>query len=270
MKHALLILALCLPGFGAIALVQSNSGGAATTTSSVNPVLLNSAASSYSVTTTAGNFLAVVVWCRASTGSSGGFDTPLLVIPTSSGITWTQATVSGGWQNLTLPTQAGAVAIYYVANAPSFSGTVTAQCHIGNSPASSLTVTIDYALYEFSGVRASSPSDVFGDIFASSGGSHGGTGLFTTTVNNDLILAAYSGDPNTGSNVTAGAGFTLGLGTTNSTLGQSQYELDAGTAGSKSFVFNSVPATFYHAVGVAFKPPAAPASGVARHKGYVF
>lgn len=136
-------------------------------------------------------------------------------------------------------------------------------------------MTVEFSLYEFSGVQQSDGAGAAAVIDAQGGFEKdsvtGGVllGGTITPTQSDLIISSYSGDSTTGGNVTAGSGYTLGVDATVATLGQMQYELSSGI-GSQSSLFASNPATFFGGPALAFKPISASASGVARHKGYVF
>lgn len=219
----------------------------------------------------------MIVWGRETTSSTPTALAPSTLAPTGGALTWTEAG-HRQWVNAFSPsTKAGIATIYYIVNAASTSASFVASVQEAGGPIANVTMTVEFSLYEFSGVQVTTGGGALSVVDTTafflkdvvSGGSLIG-GTITPTHNNDLIIAAYSGDSATGSNVASGASYTLGVDATIAILGQAQYKLNAST-GAQSFLFNSNPATFFGGFGAAFKPfVAPPPAGISRHKGYVF
>lgn len=261
MKHFLLILALCLPSFGSIAFVQSALGGSATASVPAHTVLTTSAGG-FGIATTPGNFLVCIVWAT-TVGPSASAAIPITAPDFGVGFAWSALATPHYFT--TSPRSIGQVAIFYRENAPSVNtfGTASADSSTGAA-----TLSVEFALLEFSGVALSGP---LVDASANRDAMSGGTPGFTlTTTQSDLIIVAMSADANGGGNIGAGAGFALGPIAIVATIGQVQYQLNSAVGSVPSFFATTEPS--WGANLVAFKPPAGPppGSGVVRHKGYVF
>lgn len=259
MRHLLLILALCLPSFGAIALVQSRVGGTGTSTCTT-PCAATTSSVGFASPTTAGNLIVCIAWATETTAGTADAATP---VPTTSGFSWTSASfgqfIDAGSHN------SGKAVIYYIANAASMNvGTVVNGNDVGSG--TSVTIKAEFDLYEFSGVALTTPREsAVGPRNNQSGNPDPGNITFTNT---DLVISVYSSLG--GTNISPGSGYTLGFDAAFATTGQIQYQLNA-SPGTIATAFSGGAFSNYGAGAAAFKPPAVvPSSGVARHKGWMF
>lgn len=235
----------------AMVLVQSRLGGSGSQGSTPAPWTLTSSAVGFSSTTTAGNLLVCACYGRTSSATTGVGNGNLT--PTTSGITWTSAGIQNAW-SVTPGTTGGSYNIYYSANAPSItSATTTAVAHSTAGSGFSASMSVEFALYEFSGIATTSPVNVTRAPGQSTGTP--GAGTLTTTLT-DLVIVAFSGNS---ANATAGSGYTLGVNMTVSTTGQLQYALDV-PAGGQATAFTPGAQTNFAAGAVGFKIAPAPAS----------
>lgn len=229
-------------------LVQSRLGGSGSQGSTAAPWTLTSSAVGFSSTTTAGNFLICACYGRISSATVGTGNGNL--VPTTTGITWTSATLNA-WST-TPGTTGGSLNIYYAANAPSItSATTTTVAHSIAGSGFSAAMSVEFALYEFSGVATTSPVDATRATSQSTGTP--GVGNITTS-NTDLLVVGFSGNS---ANATAGSGFTLGVNMTVSTTGQLQYKFSV-PPGTNATAFTPGSQTNFAALAVGFKsaPPA--------------
>lgn len=265
MKRLFLILALCFPCSGSIALVQSNIGGTASTASCTSPSCsVTTGAVGFGAPTTAGNFLVLIAWARTSgTGGAGHAAEAPFAIPTTSGFSWTS--FGGTWANGSgfSATEAGGEVIYYIPNAASMSVTTTVTA-ITTGSGNAMSLRTEFDLYEFSGVAHASVVDASIGTAFTTGTPQGGT---LATSQSDLVIVTYSGIA--GTNTTAGSGYILGFDATVPVLGQTQYAMNV-APGSIATAFGGG-SVQYQGASIAFKPfVAPPPTGVVRHKGYVF
>lgn len=259
MKRLAIVALLCLvsPCFASIALVQSNAGTSTSTGSCTSPSCsITTGPAFYSSPTTAGNLLVLVAWARTT---SGTFAEPPLILANTSGFTWTSADFSQWFQVGQL--EAGISVVYYIQNAASMSVGTTVNALTAGS-GHTMSMNVEFTLYEFSGVATASALDKHAQRFST--GIPGTANLPTTTT--DLVVVAYSGV--VGSNLTAGSGYTLGTNAIVSVLGQTQYSLNV-ASGSIATSFGGSVGT-YGATAAAFKSASPGSGGVVRHKGYVF
>jgi hypothetical protein len=222
-------------------LIQQCSGGAGSGTlgGSGN---ITSGAAGFANATVNGNLLILVAY-----GTSYSYaGNPTIHTPVNSGgysTAWTKANqasfgnaVDGG---------AGTVAIYYINNAPSMSPSQTITLELSTVAATTLNVEFD--LYEFS--NASTIKFDFVNSGQTVGTPH--VSFVGSTSTEDLIITALIA-PDTGSNISAGTGYTLGINT--STLygvGQMQYAL-AVPSGATSSSFLGTEPTYWGAVSAGF------------------
>jgi len=226
-----------------MSLLQSNIGGSATGGPTAAPWTLTSSAVGFSSTTTAGSLLVCVVYGRLSSTTSSVGAGQLAAI--TSGITWTEATLNS-WTT-TPGTTAGGLRILYRANAPSIApGITTTATHNISGSGFTATMSVEFALYEFSGIATSSPVDVTRAVAQSTGTPTVGT---MTTTKTDLVLVGFSGNS---ANATAGAGYILGINMGVATTGQLQYALNV-PAGAQSTAFTPGSQTNFAGAAVGFK-----------------
>lgn len=260
MKRLTLIIILFLTTSAFTSLVQSNAGGFKST-SSTTPFTATTSAVGFGSDTTAGDFLVLIAW--ATTTGTSTLDNPSFTgVPTTSGFTWTAG--SGALWNGSSDHSAGLVGMYYIQNAAAMSSSTTTTI-TASAPGSgvSLTLKVEFALYEFSGVAHSSALDTSATLSGSS--STPATGNLTTTAT-DLVIVAYSADPNGGANISQGSGYALGVNATTATIGQAQYRTIA--SGSIATAFSGGTEPNWGAIAMAFKPLASVA--VPRRHGTIF
>lgn len=188
-----------------IALLQSNAGGHA---SGATPQ--TSTAVGFTNNTTAGSLLVCVSYASSSTG------TPTINTPTTSGFAWTLA------ESATSSAGNARVIIHYIANASSMSTSTTTTVEATNT---SGTVAVEFDLYEFSNVAASTPIDD-GEFSDNGSGTNPATATSLSTSATDLIIVAACGN---GTNGTHGTNYTLGINASHQqggTAGQMQYILN--------------------------------------------
>jgi hypothetical protein len=246
------------------AFVQANIGGS-NNISGARPLTVT-ATGSFTNPTTSGNFLVCVSWA-VETVSGLDAGTVGLNIPTATGLTWQDGGglpwASGGSGNRNT---FGVSRIFYVPNAPAFSGTVSASATDPSSGVSAITsFKLEFVLLEFSGV--SGTLETHGDWQLNVPGGSVVDITANTTHNGDLIIVCFTGDG--GSNLPAGSGFTLGPSATVATVGQVQYMLNAPIANTHVSFGGSAPIAFA-ARGDAFVASSPPAGGVQRHHGTVY
>lgn len=213
----------------AISLVQSKAGGSASVT---GPATVTATTNSvgFSTPTTPGSLLVCIGYstCSSPTVSPGA---PAFNLPSTPGFTWTP--ISGGPWGQGLPSTGGRVGLWYIPNAASMSSATSLTASIVGI-GFTVTVNVEFELYEFSGVAASSPIDVTGFSSNQAGGSpQAPVGGSITTSATDLVIVAFSGNS---ANISAGAGYTLGINATVATTGQTQYQLNV-PAGAVSTAF---------------------------------
>src|SRR5208282_6844498 len=228
----------------AIALVQSNAGGHATGTTTAT-----TSAVGYTSNTTANNLLVLIAW---AIGSSSTLATPPPIsTPVTSGFTWTLAK-SATWAD-TDTIEGGRVSIYYIENAAqmlsSTTTTVTAT-KVGSSP----SVTVEFSLYEFSGVATSSSLETSASTINGSASDPSTANLSIS--NTDLIISAYQSEG--GGNIAKGSAYTLGVNAAYATAGQTQYILNQ-AAGSVNTAWGSSQ-NIWGCAAVAFTIAAIPAT----------
>lgn len=213
--------------------LQSKDGGYGTGTTSAT-----SAAVGYASNTTAGSLLVLVAWAQGGSGSTASVGISSV---TTAGFTWTLAasqTFLGSSGHL-----AGAVAIYYIANASSMATsthtTVSATGGAGNA-----STEVEFSLYEFGPLNGTLDTTQTG-----SGSSSAPSTTNFTTAYKDLIVVAYCASGS--SPCTAGSGYTLGVtaGTITECGGQYNLVANAGTVAT-AFVGSQ---TAWAAAAAAFK-----------------
>jgi hypothetical protein len=223
---------------------QSTIGGSVSS-SGTSPYTLTTSAAGFSSNTISGSFLVLVAYDKEHAHTAGQFSGVSLINPTTSGITWTSS-IFNSWHDGP-STNGGGFQLWYAANAPSISSatTSTVQGSIGGAGAVS-DLSVEFALYEFTGVKLTSPVDVTRNS-GNTTGTVSANGNITTT-QSDLIIVVFSGnDPN----ITAGSGYILGTNMVVATTGQLQYQLGS-SIGSTSTSFGGSQ-TNYSASAVAFK-----------------
>src|SRR5208337_111637 len=181
----------------AIALVQSKAGGAGSGTSSAT-----SSAVGYASNTTANNLLVLVAW---AIGSSSTLATaPPINTPVTSGFTWTLAK-SATWADID-NIEGGRVSIYYIENAAQMLSSTTTTVGASKGGASP-SVTVEFSLYEFSGVATSSSLETSASTISGSASDPSTANLSIS--NTDLIISAYQSEG--GVYIAKGSAYTLGV-----------------------------------------------------------
>lgn len=148
--------------------------------------------------------------------------------------------------------------MYYAHNAPSVASTTGTAWSVIEPNSGTKTFVISFAMYEFSGVSTATAA-------AAIHNSHqvGGTPIaaVATTTAASLVLVNYGAVPS-GSNVTAGTGYTLGFNTTVAAIGQTEYNLSV-AAGTLTASFGSTQAASWGGGALIFNlaPSAATAFG---------
>jgi len=199
-------------------------------------------------TTTAGSLLVIIVYWHttgATPPATGGAGFP----SGGSGLTWRQ-TISGGYLS---GGNRASTEIFYAGNAPQqASGTVFTLSGFAGNGFGVGTALYECVLYEFTGIIASTSTGVLENasaILSTQSASTPHTANLTTT-KTDLIIASFIG---TGSAITAGSGYTLGIDSTNiSGIGQLQYALNV-SPGSIATSFTGTQA-LWGGFSIAFVP----------------
>jgi hypothetical protein len=228
-----LLIALSLPLFGVATLVQSNLGGHNTATLSTGGTLTSSAVAFTNNTAGGtGDLVVMVVWVRQD--AVGGTVHGLIATDfscTTSGVTWT-STASLGFgefiDNATAHHSGDEYACYSIGGSPiSNSTTSTASVIIPSN--NNVTASIEFALYEFSGVNAF-VSPLLGPPPNDTGTATNPEEISSVGASPRLIILSLVAFP--GSNLTAASGWTLGPNAGTATIGQTAYDLSAtGTIG---------------------------------------
>ncbi len=200
----------------AAALVQSNVGGSFSG-SVASGAVANTSAAGFASATAAGNLLIAIVYSSGPGVANYEVDAPTTIGGYSGA--WSQLNGSN-WGDGTTDAR---VAIMYIAGAPAMSPVQTTTQPIQNHDTGSQTLTIDFDLYEFSGVNGA-VNELNDSNDNQTGGTPGGIFGFSTA-DTDLIIAAFIAEP--GSNISAGSGYTLGINSSLVTVGQMQYQLNA-------------------------------------------
>jgi hypothetical protein len=274
MKRLLIIFVLCLATsrcFATIALVQQTSNASGSATSPSLGFTATTSAVAFPSATSAGNLVVGITWGRG-TSTSGTISSLNSISINSIGqsITFTFGQASGSWTDAG-GTANGEATIFFCANCPAIANTTTFT-FTGNMSGSGncggtcgLGLTVEFALYEFSGITTTSPKDQSASSSGTSSVPMNSSNFIANQA--DLGVAAYSGQP--GSNVSVGACCILGTNASAATVGQIQYvtTLSTGTT-SASFSGGTVP--LWVGTEITFKMAAAPAAGVSRHRGSVF
>jgi hypothetical protein len=259
MKRLLTIIVLCLASrCFATALVQSNAGGSATG-SVASLATLTSSAGGFGSTTLAGDLLVLVIWSK-SIGS-----TSLISNPISGGYSpssWTSFGSSAGNDDDS-PTYGADCFIYYLPNAAPMTAAQTTTITVRNNNLATGTISIEFSVYEFSGIAASPVLDVIASDFNDSGTP---ATTWASTTHTNLIICVFAAQP--GSNLTAGAGYTLGVNASVATIGQTQYQLNA-APGQTGAGFSGTD-NFWAFAAVSFNATSGAVTGVPRHRGQVF
>jgi len=217
-------------------ILQSNAGGHGTGTNTAT-----TSGAGFGSTTTAGSLLILVGWASAS---QAGATKPTLSTPANlNGQAWTLAGSVQSWTQS--GTDSGAVGIWYIANTSSFS---IAQTTTLTAALTSASLTVEFSLYEVSGIVITSPIDgtPVGNSNSTGSSSTINAGTLTTTLTDFIFSAEHSS-----SSASVGSGFTLGIRNVYANYGASQYNL-AVASGSVPTAFGSSSA-YWAAASVAFK-----------------
>jgi hypothetical protein len=212
-------------------------------------------------TTTAGSLLVILVYWHntgATPPATGGAGFPT----GGSGLTWRQSG-AGGFNS---GGDRASTEIFYAGNAPSQSGgTVFTLSGTAGNGFGAGTSKYECVFYEFTGIVASTSSGILENASATISTQTASTPHTAnlTTTKTDLILVSFIG---TGTSITAGSGYTLGIDAGNVTgIGQLQYALNV-APGSIATAFNGSQA-LWGGFAVAFAP--IPATGGASY-GFFF
>jgi len=256
----LLTCLLTTAGFGSASLVQANAGGFFSG-SVASGAIASTTAVGFTGATGMGNLLVSMVYAVGANAANYEIDAPTVGGGYSG--SWTQLNGSEWTDGANI----GKVLVMYIPNAPVMSTsqftTATIKNHHLVVPE---TLSIEFDLYEFSGVTAT-VNEVLDSNDLQTGGTPGGTFGFSTADTN-LIIAAFAAKP--GGNISAGSGYTLGIDATTVTVGQMMYQLNA-APGKTGVSFGSGTEPYwgcsYTSFQVASSPP--PPSSVPRHRGFV-
>lgn len=255
MKRLITMIVLCLISgqcFAIASLTQSNLAGHGSGTTSA------SATGSYNGNTSPGSLLVLAVWSTGTqiSNSSTSFG---LSVP---GFTWSVSGTAG--TGIVSGTSIVAVAVYYIGNAPTMASSVITTVTASNATASAMKV--EFALLEFGGIVTVSPqTGQNGTPTPHSGGTPGviiSDGILAPGGTNLIIMAMAA----TGSNISAGSGFTLGPNGTYVTVGQVQYR--AGYPETPATLSFSGTETLWSLTAGVFTESST--GGVPRHQGTVF
>jgi hypothetical protein len=245
-----------------IALVQSKLCGSATATIGSGVTNID-ATGNFTSTTTNGSLLCFIVYATQLVNSgTGGFGT-FGFSETTTGVTWTNkgtggySVGTGSAGSVRTTTQA-----FFVPNAAPISSATTITVRNGFFvPATdNITVTHEFAIYEFSGVSTSNSFTTGGALVdtltplnnqTSSVPSWGNI----TTAASDLIICSFKGDSGA---ATAGASYSLGQSMVTVTRGQAQYQLNS-AIGSVATAFGSGSQGNWGGFTISFKPGASTA-----------
>jgi hypothetical protein len=245
-------------------LIQSNAGGFG----SINGAdSLTTSSVGFGSTTAAGNTLICVIYASNElVEGGGGCYTPSINPPMTVG--YSTSWSLGGEAYFPEPPssgaqfQSGAVAIYYISNAPSMSGALLTSVTIpapGNGLGNDSTTYAEFDLYEIHGVGplAASASGVAG-----AGGSPRTPNLLVseTCAVFDAMLAEYVwATSGVGTNGPAAAGYTLGINASHqfdargyNAIGQTQYNLSA-SSGNINTAFTATNVPYWACVAIAFE-----------------
>lgn len=206
-----------------ITLVQSRMGGSVSGTVVGASQILTTSAAGFLTSTAVGNLLVLAVFSNIR---GAGCSPPIEPgFPTIAGNTWIVAD-GAIWFNPS-PRAQGFIHTYYLFNAPTLnpSDTMTTSVSSNTSTGSNL-LTSEFHLYEFSGIdNSSDPEDDEVVRINQTGGTPNAANINTISPES-LVLVAFSGDSNGGTNLSAGVGYTLGIDAIVSTIGQLQYQLN--------------------------------------------
>lgn len=247
----------------AIVLVQHFLGGNVSNTGTT-PFTVGTASTNLPQATVSGNLLVIITAIFSHCHSAGHGSGPTASISIS-GFAPSWSTATGGLYNDATTTNQGAVNIFYVANAPAIPISTTINVTFSHGGSGFTYDDIgEFAFYEFSGVKTTSPVDTTRQ-------SNSATGVPATpnlpTSQPDLILVAYSGNS---SNSPAGPLYTLGTTFVAATNAEVQYQIATGS-GSVNTSFGSGSQTNYGAGAAAFLPaPNPPPTGTSVNYGYIF
>lgn len=248
----------------AAALVQSNIGGNGTGTFTVGGTLTTSAVGFVS-NTTVGSLLFMPIWIRVESTNAtcsllvGSTQPPVI---TTSGFTWSNAPISnsfGKFQDLSTGNHCGYAGFAYIVNAAQMLSSTTTTVAVTIPSATHCTCTLEFALYEISGVNAY----LDGEALSQSTGAASNPQCPIVAGTTSIYICVLSAFP--GSNLTAASGYTLGPNAGTSTIGQTSYSLAISGNTAPNFTGTL---SLWDTEGVHFSLPAA--NTVARHRGWVF
>lgn len=257
-----LLMTLSVSCLGSISPVQSNIGGNATATLATGGTITSSAVG-FSNNTLAGSLL--VIDAKIRQDALGGtvhnaFSSAYSC--TTSGFSWTNNALSSVNQfndNATAK-KAGEQFFCFIVGASVMSSATTTTVSFVVPSNNNVTVSIEFSMYEFSGVGSFSGN--FGGLTNNTGtpSQPSGPTILTST---QLMILPLVGYP--GSNLTASAGWTLGPNDTVATIGQTVYA--TGLSGSVSNQFTGT-LGLWATGGIVFN--ATVVGSVQRHRGSVF
>jgi hypothetical protein len=270
MNKILAILALlissALPSFGVATLVQSTLGGHNTATLSTGGTLTSSAVAFTNNTAGGtGDLVVMVVWVRQD--AVGGTVHGLLSTAFScmtSGVTWTNTASLGFGEFIDNATahHAGDEYVCYSIGGSSISNSTTSTASVTLPSNNNVTASIEFALFEFSGVNAF-VSPILGPPPNDTGTATNPAESSSVGASPRLIILNLVGFP--GSNLTAASGWTLGPNAGTATIGQTSYNL--GATGTISTQFSGT-LGLWAMSGPAFSLLTSSTS-VPRHRGFV-
>ena len=265
---ALFCLLFCLlttAGFGSATLVQSNAGGSASG-SVLSYGTLTTSAGGFSGSTGTGHLLVFVGYVTCYGAAPGSISSYAPVISGGYGGSFVGDGPFSYWES---GADGGQAIFDRIENAPSMSSAQTITWKVRNNNSGTATMQAEFELYEFGNLPSSPTLDLTTYGITSNSQPIGTPTIsFSATANTDLIIVAHSAI-NTGSNILAGSGYTLGIDATTAVIGQTEYNLNA-SSGQTSAAFTGSENTWGIAAMAFSVLGSSPSSAVPRHRGSIF
>jgi len=217
-------------------ILQSKLGGHGTATFASGGTLTTSS-SNFTSNTTLGSTLILHWWIRqeAITGTVGDLIATMVSAATA-GFSWVNAgnAGSGDFSDDFTTTHAGIEGFFYITNASVMSSATTTTVTLNDTTGDNSTTTVEFAIYEVSGLGAF-VNGIIGNQDNTGSSSNPATGL-SVGATARFVMCGLTGFP--GSNLTAGAGWTLGVNAGTATIGQAVYALSLSGNNSTQFTGN--------------------------------
>jgi hypothetical protein len=254
-------LLLCSSLCFSAAIIQSNDGGNASGSFSTGGTLTTTAVG-FSSATASGNTLYMPVWIREESSNADCAINPSTGITiTTSGFTWTAAPTYNAFADSATETHCGLIKYYYIVGAASMPTSTTTTIAVAVPSGEHCTCSIEFALYEISGVSAFLNDN--GTPPPNDTGTASTPECNTTVSGTEIYFCNLIGYP--GSNLTAASGYTIGVNATVATIGQTSYDLAVTGTTNPNY---SGTLTLWATFAAAFSLSSSPAS-VPRHRGFV-